>query len=98
MACFLSLFCILPAMKCPNCGAQCPVRVAECANYGVIIANIKKKLEPLEPAAPPAVNPWIARSVAVVFLIAWMIVLSLYYRRAVAVMKVRNPGGPARSR
>ena len=76
-----------------------PVKAAaECAACGIIFAKFKKKLETLEPAAAPAANPWLARSVAIAVLIAWMIGLSLYYRRAVAVMRVSNPRGPARPR
>lgn len=85
-------------MKCPNCGAQGPAGAAECAACGIIFAKFKKKLETLEPAAAPVANPWIRRAVAIVFLIAWLIGLSLYYRRAVAVMRVSNPHGPARAR
>ncbi len=85
-------------MKCPNCGAQGAAAAAECAACGIIFAKFKKKLETLAPAAAPVANPWIARTVAIVFLIAWMIGLAVYYRQAVAVMRVHNPRGPARPR
>ncbi len=85
-------------MKCPNCGVQAPAGATECPGCGVIFAKFKRKLENLEPSSVPAINPWIGRGLAAALLLAWIIAFTLYYRQAVSVMKVHNPGGPARAR
>jgi len=88
-------FCILIAMKCPNCGVEAPAGATDCAGCGIIFAKFKKKLESLPPPSPVRFKPWVGRWIAAAIVVIWTVAFGLYYRRLVSRMPPRAPAAPA---
>lgn len=83
-------FCILTAMKCPNCGVVASDGATECAGCGVIFAKFlaqreRERKEAAEFLAmtelPPVKTPryWPARVAAIGVLLIWLGGLFWYY-------------------
>ena len=82
------------AMKCPNCGVQCPAGATECPACGIVFAKFKKKLDQaVEPTPSKAINPWIGRAIAAAIVALWFVAFGLYYRARVSEIRARAPHG-----
>lgn len=73
-------FCILKAMKCPNCGVQAPAGAADCSSCGIVFEKFKKRLDHLPPPTPPRFPLWLGRTIAVVIVVLWMLGLYAFYK------------------
>ena len=95
-----NVFLYTDRVKCQKCGVAVQDEALECPGCGVIFAKLKGKserdkreaalgLDQAQAPKAPDIDLWRGRKIAAGIILLWIVACVLYYRHAIAVIKLR---------